>query len=273
MHRTRLLCMNVQVKYLLQSKVCFSTWSSDKAYWLGYLYGNGSIDESMTHLNLHASYLDHKHINENLLPYITSSFKIYNDPQETQLISNLRPHQSIFSQEMAKYFVKIGMQEIQTRRVEWPKYLPNIMYNHFIRGYFDARGVIRFVETQENVCLTFRGSMQFLEKLQTNINENIQQTAKGSLSQRNEAQKSCVLQFGGIFSTKTVIEWMYQQSNDRNRLFRKWVFCKEILKCSNFPKHQRKWIMKQFLKSEEWKVLQIPSLEHIASRGMLQFHA
>jgi intein-encoded DNA endonuclease-like protein len=111
--------------------------SEEKAYWLGFLYADGSITHNSLKLALHPKDIYHL---EKFKKSLGSSHKIFFDRKYPKLaITNKKIYQDL---------LKNGCLERKTFSIRFPdkKTVPKNLINHFIRGYFDGDGSINYSE-------------------------------------------------------------------------------------------------------------------------------
>lgn len=110
--------------------------TEEKAYWLGFLYADGSIVESSHHMCLVLSSNDKEHLIEfNKSIESTYPIKIERDKYVKLKISN---------KHMGDTLISKGCVPRKSLILKFPSCLqvPECLIRHFIRGYFDGDGCI-----------------------------------------------------------------------------------------------------------------------------------
>lgn len=109
--------------------------SEDKAYWLGFLYADGSVTYNSLKLALHPKDISHL---EKLKKSLGSTHKIFFDRKYPKL--------SITNKNIYKDLLNKGCFERKTFLIRFPneKTVPKELARHFIRGYFDGDGSINY---------------------------------------------------------------------------------------------------------------------------------
>lgn len=192
--------------------------SSNKAYWLGFLYADGSVNtrkrtdgtERLTGLEVSLNSKDEAHL-ERLKMSLSSNSKI-----ENRLIKNTYPSSrlSIYSVEMCKDLIKLGCTPRKSLTLTFPTedQVPAHLQRDFIRGYFDGDGCIYVNKdsdkTGANLCsVSFVGTEQFLTCLQKIVCEEVGLTK--TTIKRKEGNKSYSCFWGGESNVKTWYDYLY----------------------------------------------------------------
>lgn len=122
-------------KYNYNTQAFLSIDTEAEAYWLGFLYADGYINQYGTELELSLQYQDKHHI-QKLLNFLRDGkikHKIVkNHPQAITRISN---------KEIVQNLINNGCINNKTNQLKYPEgIIPTRLIHHFIRGYFDADG-------------------------------------------------------------------------------------------------------------------------------------
>jgi len=128
--------------------------TEEKAYWLGFLFADGYIRErkSGNSLEIKLSIKDRHHL-EKFRNSIGSNHNIvdgfnrvkYKDGVSSSHMSTL----AIYSKQLVESIKNQGIHSRKTFTIEKPN-IGNDLIHHFIRGYFDGDGTVRFVEKKLN---------------------------------------------------------------------------------------------------------------------------
>jgi DNA-binding transcriptional regulator WhiA len=128
--------------------------TEEKAYWLGFLFADGYIRErkSGNSLEIKLSIKDRHHL-EKFRNSIGSNHNIvdgfnrvkYKDGVSSSHMSTL----AIYSKQLVESIKNQGIHSRKTFTIEKPN-IDNDLTHHFIRGYFDGDGTVRFVEKKLN---------------------------------------------------------------------------------------------------------------------------
>lgn len=147
-----------------------------KAYWLGFLYADGSIVESKRNgivktlcfkLELKAD--DESHI-EKFNNDINSNY-----PIKQRLANGKYPSSSvaISNKEFCDILIRQGCTLRKSLTLTFPNenIIPKHLIHHFIRGYFDGDGSISVGKTRSRYTINFVGTMNFLDDLQNIVHQ------------------------------------------------------------------------------------------------------
>ncbi|WP_342543313.1 LAGLIDADG family homing endonuclease [Paenisporosarcina sp. FSL H8-0542] len=123
----------------------------EKAYWLGFIYADGYVsvnEDARNHeFGIEIKSADYEHLNKlNLvlngninLSYRTRQLQFKNYTSVVNVCS-LR----IYSKQFVFNLIDKGVVPNKTSVLEFPKFLPKQLMRHFIRGYIEGDGYIRF---------------------------------------------------------------------------------------------------------------------------------
>lgn len=103
---------------------------------------------------------------------------------------------------------KHGITERKSLTLKFPD-LPDDMIPHFIRGYFDGDGSVKFNHGVMNI--RFVGTSEFLTKLQDILIEKCQ-LSKVKMFQANKAKNTFELTYGGDTQCLRIYDFMYLNS-------------------------------------------------------------
>lgn len=136
--------------------------NEEKAYWLGFLYADGSIyrprgtvelglaDKDRTHLEKFRDFISPE------LPVKTRKVKLNN---EIYLASRIQ----LVNMEITNDLIDKGCVEAKSLVLNFPSYdiVPQHLIHHFMRGYFDGDGSC-FVRSDGQIHFSILGTEQFL---------------------------------------------------------------------------------------------------------------
>ena len=121
----------------------------------------------------------------------------------------------VYSKHMCEQLDKLGMHQNKSLILEFPDWLSEDLYSHFIRGYFDGDGSYCYKYKFGNGwhdLISFTSTNNFCEKVKEIINTYT--SAKGGgiydCSSHNGITK--VLSISGSNQTKAVLDWMYNNA-------------------------------------------------------------
>ena len=175
--------------------------SEHKAYWLGFIYADGSITKKVYEKGSYTYRLrmelmfEDKYILEQMALDLesdlkpkeyyndTSSFEGYNKPKHTAYIM-------FSSKKMGEDLVKLGVVPNKTLILKSLPSIPDNLMKHFIRGYFDGDGSVYL--TKDNTIKTaFYGTHDFINSIQDFLIKELNLTKK-KITDQKEANVSFV---------------------------------------------------------------------------------
>ena len=175
--------------------------SEHKAYWLGFIYADGSITKKVYEKGSYTYRLrmelmfEDKYILEQMALDLksdlkpkeyyndTSHFEGYNKPKHTAYIM-------FSSKKMGEDLVKLGVVPNKTLILKSLPSIPDNLMKHFIRGYFDGDGSVYL--TKDNTIKTaFYGTHDFINSIQDFLIKELDLTKK-KITDQKEANVSFV---------------------------------------------------------------------------------
>ena len=177
--------------------------TEEKAYWLGFLYADGYLDETRSALELSLQLSDKEHLDK--------FYKFVNCTREVKL-DTYRCRTSLTSKKLAKSLVKHGCTQKKSFTITFPKISTSLL-RHFVRGYFDGDGTITFGSKNDlkyssaSLC---SGSSDFIEEVVSVFN-----TQTGSkCKQKGHKSKSSTLYIVTLKSNLcvTFLNWLYKDA-------------------------------------------------------------
>ncbi|MDQ2998289.1 MAG: hypothetical protein M3R61_14725, partial [Chloroflexota bacterium] len=118
--------------------------SPEKAYWLGFIAADGSVDDRNARIRVGLQEKDYGHLcvlRDNIAPQAEVRFRTVKGYTRCELVFK--------SARMVRSLVVFGVVRNKTNRYRWPETLPNDFAIPFILGYFDGDG---------SLCLTLHHS-------------------------------------------------------------------------------------------------------------------
>lgn len=200
--------------------------SQDKAYILGLLWADGHnrVDKGGVILELQE---DDKpllerinHITENQRPLRKVALNDKNPAWKNQY--NLLWQSKYLSNVLNEY----GMCQRKSLVLEFPKWLNEELYPHFIRGYMDGDGCVCYMEQNHKIQVSMVGTRMFLEYVQQ-ICKNIGVKSYITHDKRSN-DVICQLAIASNICSMTFLSWIYQDAN--LKMDRKYNKYKQFLK-------------------------------------------
>jgi len=179
--------------------------SEEKAYWLGFLYADGTIVDDAVKLALQASDLDHLLEFRNTLKNDTKEPIYRNKPESYSLYFN--------SKEMVQDLENLGCFQRKTFRLSFPtaSQVPHNLVHHFMRGYFDGDGCIYVnPKTTGTNMMVIIGTENFVDGYKSVLFDAIN---KNSDIKYRRHRKNIVSMFlGGNIQLSKVYNFLYKDA-------------------------------------------------------------
>ncbi len=160
-------------KYNLNENYFNKVDSEEKAYILGFLYADGYNQVSKNQIRLT--------LNKKDVDILDKINKCLNYDRPLLLLRNNYLDLSINSIIMSKQLEKLGCMQNKTFNIVFPKFIPEDLIRHFIRGYFDGDGCLSITNRKDRPSKSYQvnllGRLEFISKVQeiliqkTNINK------------------------------------------------------------------------------------------------------
>ncbi len=177
--------------------------TEEKAYWLGFLYADGSVGSKENKIELGLAEKDLKHI-EKFRDFMNITNKIsYREKTKSYRIS--------FRSEQCKQdLIDKGCVPKKSLILDFPNenQVPKHLIRHFIRGYFDGDGW--FTNTRSCFQIGIIGTENFINGFLNSI-ENINKDNKIFDVHRKNGAKRYV--FGAYNDVLNFLNWIYKDSN------------------------------------------------------------
>jgi intein-encoded DNA endonuclease-like protein len=187
--------------------------TKEQAYWLGFLYADGSNKKSGMSLGLKAS--DYLHI-EKFCDFI----KI----PKAQIKALHKKHPSVYVCANSQYFcaklTELGCCQNKTFILKFPDFLPQHLISHFVRGYSDGDGSLKMNVKTKEWRWSAASTGEFLDSLQAHLKTLNINSYKTCISKTNN--NTYALTISGNMQLKRFCDWLYQDSTLKMRLDRKY---------------------------------------------------
>lgn len=139
-------------KYFYNSTVFSIIDNEEKAYWLGFLYADGYVDENKNVVSLNLAKKDIVQL-DRFSKFINYTKSYYYFSQKSPSSENIGEYVRMFltDKQITKDLVRNGCIQAKTFKITFPDetILPKELQHHFIRGYFDGDGSI-FISNEKH---------------------------------------------------------------------------------------------------------------------------
>lgn len=192
--------------------------SPDKAYWLGFLYADGCLDKKNS-VRLGLASVDEEHVIKFQKAIGAINNKIIHSEKK---MNGKTYYQSIFTirdEKMHSDLTNLGCVNNKSLTLKFPyEKIPEDLYSHFIRGYFDGDGSINYTKKiyqgrQHHWRIEFAGTKDFLTALKKIL-------GKENLSLEKRKNFYC-LTIGGAKQLEQILAYIYKDATDDICLRRK----------------------------------------------------
>lgn len=186
--------------------------TSEKAYWLGFMYADGFIETKRPYVGISLALADECHI-EKFKKAIDANYEIHRyigtGYSEGKLYSKI----IMSSEKMKSDLIKHGCIENKTNMISAPK-IDKEMISHFIRGYIDGDGCITHSFNKYG-SLDWKVKILGTDKLLDYIRDFIHKNNIAQINQyskRKEYQIVSCLEFGGNIQVRNFLELIYKDA-------------------------------------------------------------
>lgn len=213
--------------------------TSEKAYWLGFLYADGYVNEKHFYIRLNLADKDINHIRK-FKKSIKSSHPIkYVILPERRIengkliLSAKQPRVSIYNKKIVIALKKLGCRQGKSLNLVFPtrKQVPDKFLSHFIRGYFDGDGST-WINPKGQKFIGLSGTKRFLESV-SKIFEKKLSITKSSVYKNKRGNKISYFCIGGNIKTNKISDFLYKNSNKNIEMERKSKILKRKTKFMN----------------------------------------
>lgn len=168
--------------------------TEEKVYWLGFLMADGGIYNGKLWLNLGKKDISHLY---KFRKAINSTHPIkHKDVSATYFIASVR---------LVRSLEKHGIVERKTFCTYLPETIPASLIRHFIRGYFDGDGSIKYNKKRNTKVFSIAGTKLLLNQIQ----ETLIDTLGLPRNKLRFSNNSFTLSYGGNNQVAKIFEYLY----------------------------------------------------------------
>lgn len=186
--------------------------SEEKAYWLGFIYADGSINEHPTHLRLEIGLKEEDR--GHLIKFVKAIGG--QDDLVKRKVVRLKGKEyvsykvTISCTEMCRDLIQHGVTPRKSLTLTFPNHLTPDLIRHFIRGYFDGDGCINVKKNGKFAKIArfnVVGTEAFLQALQDHFEQRLGASRVRLYKKRNN--KAWSYEKGGL-EALTILEYLYK---------------------------------------------------------------
>lgn len=215
-------------KYTLNEQVFDCVDTEEKAYWLGFLMADG-----YNHANKNAICLrlqkEDKEILEKFKVFLETDAPIYQFKRITRVNKLEKEYCELRcnSIHLSNRLTELGCVQGKTYTLEFPD-IPECLYNHFIRGFFDGDGCIsirpRHNRPSNSYQLNFTGKESVMLKVQEIICNQTKVTKTKIRKHKNNF--AVTISWSGRLVCKRILDYLYKDATIfLTRKYNKYLQC------------------------------------------------
>lgn len=198
--------------------------TSEKAYWLGFLYADGYIYERKNKTGGFSHRVELGLAETDIVHLHKFRYCIGSNKRISSKVSHLNGKEyksnklTIYGEEFAGHLINKGVVPRKSLILTYPdrSILPEKYDNAFIRGYFDGDGCVYGNHEEYSYNVNFVGTKAFLAK----VNEILKKKAGLNIVAPGKKGRAFSIHFGGYENLVRLYEYMYKDSTvslDRKR--------------------------------------------------------
>lgn len=198
-----------------KNKDFFKVWTEDMSYVLGMFCADGHLATTKNSMIL-SLHIKDKHILEsicNMMEYDGVLYKRKNQDSYTLHITD---------KTIAEDLINFGLNRNKSQDLKWIEQIPEQYISHFVRGYFDGDGHVGLAQdsnpNKKKIICKLVSTLPFIKRLKKEF-EKIYGKEIGSIQDNGSYFE---LYYSGQQSALKFLEWIYIDSNENNRLKRKY---------------------------------------------------
>jgi len=194
----------------VSDKLFMKIETEEDAYWLGFLYADGWIREDRNEIGLQLQERDEKHI-EHFKNYCKCSNAIYTRQSKSPHYpdrTGIQKGITFSNRQVKENLIKLGCLPNKSLILKFPnlEQVPLNLIKHFIRGYVDGDGNVRFGKRNGIVIL---GTFDFLSEVQKIFNQFCQSKIRNS----GNSQVTFRLEINKKQDVIEILNFLYLNSN------------------------------------------------------------
>lgn len=220
-NKNNLVIKKTNKKYQLNEFYFDKIDTSDKAYWLGFIYADGNISRNALSVSLS---LKDKIVIDNLIQSLEYSGKYKILPETTGTIeghtfkAGPKIRLDITNKHLTRGLIKLGCFPKKSLIIKFPTsdQVPNYLVRHFIRGYFDGDGCVHSREqkfkrilNRKDFYFNILGTLNFCNKIKEIFNIEL------GLNTRNVTQTGNIYSYSisGNNNIALIYNYLYLEAN------------------------------------------------------------
>lgn len=222
-------------KYTCNSDYFKDIDSEEKAYWLGFVYGDGYLTHTEKTIKFGLSIMeaDYEHMikfknaikyNGNIGHYeVSSGYKV--GAEYCRIIIS----DDLFSQHLISH----GLVEHKSNIMKPPTGIPEELIRHWIRGFMDANGSIMITKNEkcDTYGIGFTSTVEVLDYIQNHLLKNNAINHIYPYKKRKDEHIVTQISFGGNYQAKQYLDYIYNNATVwLNRKYERYLSLCSLLK-------------------------------------------
>ena len=164
----------------------FNSFNEENIYWLGYLWADGSVQNTEKNHTIDLETIDKEHAIK------FSKFLGLNKIKERNRNNSITFRVNGSSKKIANKLYELGF-DIKDNRINFPN-MPKEYYRVFLRGYFDGDGHIR-IKNEKFEAIDISGRLEFMDTLYNMFPYFIRKELHSTHSERIYSNKELGIKF------------------------------------------------------------------------------
>lgn len=201
----------IQRKYKVDDNFFDVVDSEEKAYILGFLYADGYNNTDLNYIEIT---LNNKDIN--ILRIFKDILKCDRPLQKIKVKLNNKEYNhirlNITSERLSQRLFELGCVKNKTFKIEFPIWLDESLYNHFIRGVFDGDGSISFLIRDNSPEFNITGTEELLVDVQNILIKECNLNKTKLTKKKNSKTNIVALRYSGTVNLIKIRRWLYKDA-------------------------------------------------------------
>lgn len=192
-------------KYDLDQNAFENITTQEQAYWLGFLYADGSVGSTEHSITLG---LTDKESVEQFREFLKTDRPLYVEERSKENPKWKDNYTlTVHSKKLKKDLIKLGCIPNKTEKLDRVPDLPEHLYRHFVRGIFDGDGSIW--KSQERFHFSISGYLPFIDKVQDVI---VKETGLNKTKLAKRKHNYGDIRYGGKKNLSVLKDYLYKDA-------------------------------------------------------------
>ena len=185
----------------------------NKAYVLGLLYadGNNMVETNEIRLALQECDKDILDRIKNEIEY-TGPLRFVDYNSKSDNFKN-QYVLSFTNKHISETLNKIGVWKNKSLILEWPSWLDETLYSHFVRGYFDGDGCLYLGKNNKTQEMSIIGTKMFLYPLKEIIKQTLDIDLYVKCTEPKYKEVTKIVRISSKYGVKTFLDWIYRDAD------------------------------------------------------------